>query len=123
MAKAKVRFHKGLTTVLRAAARTNGMALDEEQAQLVMAGSELVSEPLLRDMLAQGRNAVLNRSPTIQQDWELAHPTRNPYPPMFAERVRDLVRKMMSQLSVEPDTDLSEDLGVLYQMCLQEMED
>jgi hypothetical protein len=89
----KTRFHKGQTAYLRARLRLAGIKVDEEVAQLIMAGrtifpphsSQQETVSLLQHEAWQNRHQH-------SRTWEETHPGRNPFPKSFAERVHELAR-------------------------------
>lgn len=124
--KPPLRVHKALTVRLRTQAKSQGVRLDEEKAQLLLQGFPVVADPLLVMELHALRDALMNRSDrlALMDAWEAEHPGRNPYPPPFAETLRDDLRALLGLLLSGADPELAEDrIQAMIAKCSEELKD
>jgi hypothetical protein len=89
-------FHRGLTARLRDAMRSAGSAVDEEAAQLLLAGEGTAGEPLA-EWIINLRQQVLSTENRFElmRVWEEAHPGQDAFGKPFVERVGDLVKQLV----------------------------
>jgi hypothetical protein len=93
---AKNRFHKGLTTHLRATLRRVGVSLDEEMAQFTLGGiAPFSGEP--SEFVDEAVNETLGRRRELMAQWEKDNPNKKPYPPSIPERVLKLVNTALTE--------------------------
>jgi hypothetical protein len=98
----KSRFHKGLTAYLREKLRLGGLAVDEQQAQYLLAGEDPFTPPV-SGWLQTLRDRVLADRTEIARQWESDHPGQKPFAPGFAEQVREIVLEMNKALGNDGD--------------------
>lgn len=120
----KIRFHKGITSALRASMRKAGMALDEEVAQYVMAGRQVATDPA-STVLRRLRHDIHEDRFDLMRKWEADHPGQNAFPPPFPQRVLDKLNEIFKLVdSGEVDAmSVSMMLGDIREMCTKELED
>jgi len=112
---AKTRFHLGLTQALRDAVRRDGISLDEEAAQHLLAGEKTLGA-VPAERLVYLRDQVYGSRWLYMDEWAKAHPGENPFPGPFPERVLAIVHRIQ-----EDPEQAGHWLSVLEQVCEAEM--
>ena len=94
-------FHRGVTQELRRKLQTAGIRLEEQDAQKVMAGADVVK------VTSPAKETIANISHEVWRDrfglmsrWENDHPGESPFPPIFAE----VVLAKLREAALDPDT-------------------
>lgn len=119
----RIRFHKGISRVLRNIVRERfGIALDEEAAQFALSGFSLAMDHAgqnIEEAVAFALN--LERRDSYMRTWESEYPDKNPYPPPFPARVLAQIERIEAVLLEDPSREVGPMLVDISAMCHEEL--
>lgn len=114
------RFHRGVSALFRDRLVRAGIWLDEEAAQLSLAGMPLaLGQPA--EEIGRIRTETWRDRDRARQQWEQSHPEANPFPPPFPQRIIDMIDLVVGGAEPDPDA-IPELLTKIRGACQQQLD-